>query len=293
MTIKESKVPVVCSSMDKNSDIKPCQGAYNMKALDLTKLGKQIIKGVDIKRVDKCVQTDQSLLSNGVSKLVQTDEHPSSDMNFFDFVNYIDGQNSTPTHNPVSLDIPNIPLKTMKKSEENRINLFFNDLRAALQPDDKGNMPIHVGVLKDSLNLVKRNCIVLKALQKTVDLPNHGDLTAMQLAIMNKTNPEIVNTLLRNGASLHTTDSEGLTALMLCCSNRLHNCAQLLLDYDADINVRGSKIRKNSAKSSKRKLPEEDKIVKLKRREEVKVKPLKTYARIQKINGYEFPNKVR
>ncbi|KAJ8930059.1 hypothetical protein NQ314_017188 [Rhamnusium bicolor] len=243
------------------------KGVTNMKALDLTTLNKQNAdKSVqtEFNLVNECVQTEETFPPNE-----NHDDHSWLDLDLKDLLN-IDLL--------VNDDLPKIASKGINTEQERKKEMFFNDLKTALLPDPKGNMPIHVAVLSNDVNFVKRCCNILRALQQSVDLFNHGNLSALQLAIFNDSNPEIVKLLLTNGASLEVTDTEGnnilhlaaefrrkemldiilktaeergfsldhynaegLTPLMICCINQFQECANLLLHYDADVNVRDRK----------------------------------------------------
>ncbi|XP_072381756.1 uncharacterized protein [Diabrotica undecimpunctata] len=153
-------------------------------------------------------------------------------------------------------------------------NLFM-ELRKALVINDEGNLPIHIGVITNNFKLVKRNLFLLKVLKHSVDVPNSHDYTPLQLALIHNSSIEIVEALLVDGARCHTTDSEGnsvlhyatelnrkealkllvsfagiqrcnlntfnhegLTPLMICCLNKYFECAEILLDADADPNLK-------------------------------------------------------
>ncbi|CAG9820518.1 unnamed protein product [Phaedon cochleariae] len=168
----------------------------------------------------------------------------------------------------------NIDCKTSPQSHSTANN-FFHELRTALIPDDKGNMPIHIGVLRDDLKTVKKCWLILKILQQSVDLPNNSDFTPLQLAVTNMASCDVIDYLLSKGASLEAIDSEGnnilhlaieyrrtdalasllrfaterdfnldqhnhegLTPLMIACLNGQNDSAKLLLDFKADVNAR-------------------------------------------------------
>ncbi|CAH1275261.1 unnamed protein product [Diabrotica balteata] len=153
-------------------------------------------------------------------------------------------------------------------------NLFM-ELRKALGINDEGNLPIHIGVITNNFKLVKRNLFLLKVLKHSVDVPNSHDYTPLQLALIHNSSIEIVDALLTEGARCDTTDSEGnsllhyatelnrkealkllvsfagiqrcnlntfnhegLTPLMVCCLNKYFECAEILLDADADPNLK-------------------------------------------------------
>ncbi|CAG9861345.1 unnamed protein product [Phyllotreta striolata] len=163
------------------------------------------------------------------------------------------------------------PGSAVKQKQE----IFFRELRSALQCDDKGNLPIHIGVLTNDLKIVKRNCFLLKILKQSIDMPNGSGSTPLQLSIVYEASLNIIQCLLEEGAQVHQCDvegnnilhyaveyrrkealkmllhnslradlsidqhnNEGLTPLMLCCLNRNYDCAEVLLEASADPNVK-------------------------------------------------------
>ncbi|XP_050501733.1 uncharacterized protein LOC126881490 [Diabrotica virgifera virgifera] len=168
--------------------------------------------------------------------------------------------------------------KNVANYSDNSVNTaknLFMELRQALVNNDEGNLPIHVGVIANNFKLVKRNLFLLKVLKHSVDVPNSHDYTPLQLALIHNSSIEIIEALLAEGASCRTTDSEGnsilhygaelnrkealkllvsfaglqrctlnpfnhegLTPLMVCCLNKNFECAEILLDADADPNIK-------------------------------------------------------
>ncbi|XP_057669089.1 uncharacterized protein LOC130901618 [Diorhabda carinulata] len=161
------------------------------------------------------------------------------------------------------------------KSSKNCAENFFKELRNALIFDEQGNLPIHVAVLTNDIKFVKRSIFILKLLKQSMDIPNNKDYSPLQLAIINDSPVNIIGALLTNGASVHLTDSEGnnvihyaveferaealkwllsyigpetncideynhegLTPLMICCLNGYHDCAEILLESEANPNVK-------------------------------------------------------
>nr|XP_023011614.1 uncharacterized protein LOC111501919 [Leptinotarsa decemlineata] len=273
--LKSVRKPVI-NTFKIDSKNKSSGSGQNVIALDLTKYS--LNQG---RKIESSTQTDKNI----VDACVQTDD----EILFTDF-DILEIMKDLPYLEPIpkahdNLDNTLISSKNLHESngqshDSNNVNNlraknFFNELRTALQPDDRGNMPIHLGVLRNDLTVVKRSWFILKILNQSVDLPNSNDYTALQLAIMNDSSEDIIAFLLSKQASLSVTDSEGnnvlhlaieyqrtdalktlldhaykvkfnldqhnhegLTSLMICCLNGQDQCAKLLLEYKADINVR-------------------------------------------------------
>lgn len=257
--------------------LKSPNGVLKMNPLDLSKVNRPDCVKAEVKKVDHSSQTSVET----VDKTVQTDEDDLLevlDIAFLDFLS-----SNKPTVLPIETMTPKVPPAVFAPvqpppAHSEKFKMFFQDLRSAMVPNANGNRPIHEGVLNNDISFVKRSCSILKALQTSVDVFNHGDLTALQLAVLHDSHPLIVKTLLEHGARLEVVDSEGnniihlaieskrtdildiilrfaderkfnlddfnaegLTPLMMCCCNDLVQCADLLLKYDADVNVRDRK----------------------------------------------------
>lgn len=179
--------------------------------------------------------------------------------------------NNVASKKNIENSLSDLSSKSSKISAEN----FFKELRSALIFDEQGNLPIHVAVLMNDIKLVKRSIFLLKLLKQSLDIPNNKDCSPLQLAIINDSPVNIIGALLTNGASVHLTDSEGnnvihyaveyeraealkwllsytgpnincidehnhegLTPLMMCCLNGYHDCAEILLESEANPNVK-------------------------------------------------------
>ncbi|KAJ8917354.1 hypothetical protein NQ315_002376 [Exocentrus adspersus] len=239
-----------------------------MNPLDLSKVSKVETIKREVTKADKSVETNTPRTVERSSQTVEEDLLMSG-LNT-DFWNFFSSDT------PMAVVSPADPLPTSGR-DENVLN-FFRDVKCSLNPDNNGNMLIHIGVLRNDIHLVKKSCTILKLLKRSVDIPNHGDFTALQLAILNDCSPQIVKTLLDHGAGLEVEDSEGnnilhlavenkrtevldillrfadqpnfnldnfnaegLTPLMICCCYNLLQCADLFIKYDADVNVRDRK----------------------------------------------------
>ncbi|XP_018569985.1 uncharacterized protein LOC108909987 [Anoplophora glabripennis] len=253
--------------------LKSPNGVLKMNPLDLSKVNKPDCVKVDVKKVDSSVQATVKTVDESVQTEDEDDLFNILNLDFLEYLSSNAPTTMTPKAAPVVVSRPE-----PAKAHSEKFQMFFQDLRRAMIPDMDGNRPIHVGVLTNDVSFVKRSCSILKALQTSVDVLNHGDLTALQLAVLNDSNPLIVKMLLAHGASLEVVDSEGnniihlaiewkrtemldillrsaderkfnlddfnaegLTPLMMCCCNNLVQCADLLLKYDADVNVKDRK----------------------------------------------------
>ncbi|KAJ8985213.1 hypothetical protein NQ317_018242 [Molorchus minor] len=337
----------------------------NMGVIDLTSLSPREGK-VNVEKIDQGVQTDTKEFE---TQCVQTEPSEDNLLGFdYGFLDLLTNS-SVPDFSNMP-DLGPTPTLAPKEQQGKEAEMFFNDLKFVFQPDEKGNMPIHVGVLSNNLNMVKRNCIVLKALQRSVDLPNNRDQVIrtatetgrlpgrnrfegsniLHLAVEYEQKDSLATILgyaLQRGTNLDQLNEEGLTPLMVCCCNKLHQCAELLLDNGADINCRDGKSGRTAlfhaaenqdlemvllllsygadtkvknffgtsphdamyeieisddiryailGKSVKRKVVEESwqraKAAKKKRKIIQEPRPLKTYARLKKIDDHKFSTNV-
>ncbi len=102
--------------------------------------------------------------------------------------------------------------------------------------DTNDYTPLMKAVMDDDIDSVKNNLY-------NIDARNSCTHTALMLAIMYKTNFEIIELLLKNGADSNLRGSpSGKTVLMLainshCCSREK---VELLLKYGADIYLRNA-----------------------------------------------------
>ncbi|CAG4949315.1 unnamed protein product [Parnassius apollo] len=103
-------------------------------------------------------------------------------------------------------------------SPEERSKLLWHqayiDWKYCLNSDEDGNLPIHLAVLNNDVELLRRQCVVLKSRNESVDLMGNGKLTALQMSIFQETS-SCTDVLLQHGANPLFTDDEQRTTVHL------------------------------------------------------------------------------
>ncbi|KAF9410825.1 hypothetical protein HW555_010206 [Spodoptera exigua] len=93
---------------------------------------------------------------------------------------------------------------------EQRIKLLLRqgltEWKNCLTMDQEGHFPIHVAVLTNDVDLLRRQCLALKMRESTVDLLADG-MTPLRMALYQE-NPELTSILLDAGADPFDTDDE-------------------------------------------------------------------------------------
>ncbi|CAH2101860.1 unnamed protein product [Euphydryas editha] len=89
--------------------------------------------------------------------------------------------------------------------------------------------PLHLAVLNNDVDLLKRQCIVLKTRQQSVDILSAGKLTALQMSLLNDC-AKCTVVLLQYGADPLIPDEEARTPLHLAAEVSSEN-VQALLDH--------------------------------------------------------------
>ncbi|XP_014355255.2 uncharacterized protein LOC106708290 [Papilio machaon] len=107
-------------------------------------------------------------------------------------------------------------LKTLSPSERSKVMWYqaYIDWKLCLVKDEDGNLPIHMAVLSNDIDLLRRQCVVLKSRQESVDLPASGNVTALQMSI-SQDYASCTAVLLQYGANPLVTDDDQRTAVHL------------------------------------------------------------------------------
>ncbi|XP_052739009.1 uncharacterized protein LOC112047746 isoform X2 [Bicyclus anynana] len=129
----------------------------------------------------------------------------------------VDGSTVTVKGNPDPFHIatPDI-LKDLTLDDQKKLMLHqaYLDWKYCLQRNEDNNLPIHIAVLNNDVNLVNRQCLVLKSKNESIDIAASGNLTALQMAVFQDC-PECTAVLLAQGADLMVRDDEARTVLHL------------------------------------------------------------------------------
>ncbi|CAK1592981.1 unnamed protein product [Parnassius mnemosyne] len=107
-------------------------------------------------------------------------------------------------------------LKYLNPEEQSKLlwNQAYIDWKHCLNSDEDGNLPIHLAVLNNDVELLRRQCVVLKSRNESIDLMGHGNLTALQMSIFQDTS-SCTDVLLQHGANPLLTDDEQRTTVHL------------------------------------------------------------------------------
>ncbi|CAH2056215.1 unnamed protein product, partial [Iphiclides podalirius] len=90
----------------------------------------------------------------------------------------------------------------------------YIDWKYCLQRDEDNNLPIHRAVLNNDVDLLRRQCVMVKSRHESVDIPIHNNLTALQISISQES-AACTAVLLKHGANPLATDDEHRTTLHL------------------------------------------------------------------------------
>ncbi|XP_048004112.1 uncharacterized protein LOC125240287 [Leguminivora glycinivorella] len=133
-------------------------------------------------------------------------------------------------------------------THEERMKLIwhqaFIDFKLCLEQNEDGYYPLHIAVLHNDVDLVRRQCASLRARHESVDIPA-GGLTALQIAVRQNVSIACTNILLQNGAdpllcdyerrsSLHSAaeiDSPQLKTLLEYCDKHARHVLKNNLDF--------------------------------------------------------------
>nr|XP_034827450.1 uncharacterized protein LOC117984896 isoform X2 [Maniola hyperantus] len=128
----------------------------------------------------------------------------------------VDGSTVMVRGNPdlFHIAMPNI-LKDLSPKDQKKLLLHqaYLDWKFCLQRDEDDNLPIHLAVLNNDVELLKRQCSMLKTRQESVDI-QAGNLTPLQMSILQNF-PECTELLLAMGADVMVRDDESRTPLHL------------------------------------------------------------------------------
>ncbi|XP_052805463.1 ankyrin repeat domain-containing protein 12-like [Mya arenaria] len=118
--------------------------------------------------------------------------------------------------------------------------LVLQDVRVALTPDEDGDLPLHIAVVHENLELVKKFIDIMAMSGKTVDRFNKLQQTPLHLAVL-VNQPEIVKELLVAGANPNLFDRNGCTSVHLSVCKRFHACLRTVFDHSMNAPVVNSR----------------------------------------------------
>ncbi|KAH9633299.1 hypothetical protein HF086_007647 [Spodoptera exigua] len=117
---------------------------------------------------------------------------------------------------------------------EQRIKLLLRqgltEWKNCLTMDQEGHFPIHVAVLTNDVDLLRRQCLALKMRESTVDLLADG-MTPLRMALYQE-NPELTSILLDAGADPFDTDDENRSLFHVAADLDAEHLPVLLNHFD-------------------------------------------------------------
>ncbi|KAK6172444.1 hypothetical protein SNE40_016092 [Patella caerulea] len=156
-----------------------------------------------------------------------------------------------PTCKPrASTTVPvlNRSISTGSNAEKPAIRLFepvfetrlMSEISVALQPDDDGDLPLHIAVVHENIRMIKKFIQLMKLARKSVDKFNKQKQTPLHLAIKLDLT-EAIKLLLDAQADVNYVDHTGCTSLHLTVKHQLPHVANLLFQHskvEIDVNTR-------------------------------------------------------
>ncbi|KAI5640445.1 hypothetical protein NE865_07196 [Phthorimaea operculella] len=115
---------------------------------------------------------------------------------------------------PYHVATPDI-LRSLNDEQKKKLVYFqaFLDFKHCLMPTADGCLPIHYAVLNNDVDLLKRQCVVLKYRHQSLDI-TYENMTPLQMSISQDT-PQCTALLLQHGADPLLTNDEHRTCLHL------------------------------------------------------------------------------
>ncbi|XP_050358277.1 uncharacterized protein LOC126778702 [Nymphalis io] len=154
------------------------------------------------------------ILENPKSLLMNIDKHTKETVPEYTTIVTMDGSLVKIKGNPdiFHLATPEV-LAHLEPSDRKKIVLHqgYIDWKYCLHEDNNQNLPIHWAVLRNDVQLLKRQCLVLKSRHESVDVPSGSNMTALQMALF-QDSAECVSELLRHGADPLAADGDARAA---------------------------------------------------------------------------------
>lgn len=112
-------------------------------------------------------------------------------------------------------------------------------IHSAIQPDEDGDLPLHVAVAQGLESVVDSLVSVMSQLDTHIDAFNKNRQTPLHVAVITNQR-EIVRKLLQAGACPNLSDRKGHNSVHLAVNNRCHECLRILLSdsmYSVDVDA--------------------------------------------------------
>ncbi|GFO02810.1 nuclear factor NF-kappa-b p100 subunit-like [Plakobranchus ocellatus] len=129
-----------------------------------------------------------------------------------------DAVSPEPPRSPFTVQAP--PIITMNTLME---------IKTALQPDDDGDLPLHIAVVHENMRMVAKLISLMRIAGKHVDKFNKQQQTPLHLAIKLDFT-EAVELLLKFGADVNAVDCSGSSAIHMAVQGRSTPILRLLLE---------------------------------------------------------------
>lgn len=120
-------------------------------------------------------------------------------------------------------------LKHLSPLERQKLLLYQAEIdwKNCLNSDEDGNLPLHIAVMNNDVELLKRHCAMLKIKKQSVDIPAPGNYTALKMSIL-KDLPLCTGILLNNGADPLQVDEDHRMPLHYAAEGNVGNVEAIL-----------------------------------------------------------------
>ncbi|KAK3581723.1 hypothetical protein CHS0354_015491 [Potamilus streckersoni] len=118
--------------------------------------------------------------------------------------------------------------------------MVLSEVRNALVPDEDGDLPLHIAVVHEDIEMVQKFVDLMLMTNKSIDRFNKAHQTPLHLAVLINC-LEAVRILLKGGANPNLVDKEGYTSFHLAAKLNQSQCLTILLSeskHDLDVNYR-------------------------------------------------------
>ncbi|XP_050558130.1 uncharacterized protein LOC118280388 [Spodoptera frugiperda] len=208
----ESNLPELGSVFDEDSDSNNSMGRFSSLS----------------------IKTTSDLMDNPLNIISNVDRHTRDINNESKPFNVVEPYRICNLNSPESPGVEQLPfnLKEMLRHvpPEQRMKLLLRqgltDWKYCLTIDQEGHLPIHVAVLTSDVDLLRRQCLVLKMRGSTVDLLADG-MTPLRMALFQE-NPELTSVLLNAGADPFDPDDEDRTPFHIAADMNTEHLPVLL-----------------------------------------------------------------
>jgi ankyrin repeat protein len=121
------------------------------------------------------------------------------------------------------------PIPDFAENVEPPTDEAVSAVHVALQPDEDGDLPLHIAVVRDEYTVAVNLMKVMSILDASLDCYNRLKQTPLHLAVLTS-NVRLVRVLMSAGASPNVVDRNGLTCIHHAAQLPAADCLRCLLD---------------------------------------------------------------